>query len=81
MRLPRWWLRLCASTSEGPGLVPGQGTKRSCMLCGTTKKKKRKTLKKEKKNDEVNVNHLFFQLNMSKMLEFSHVAYKMWPDL
>ena len=41
-----WWLRLCASTAGGVGLIPGPGTKilhelRSCVPLGTTKKTKK----------------------------------------
>ena len=32
------WLRLCASTARGTGLIPGQG-KKSHMLHGMDKKK------------------------------------------
>ena len=36
------WLRLCASTAGGTGLIPGRGL-RSCMPHGKAKNKKQKT--------------------------------------
>ena len=33
------WLRLCASTTEGMGLIPGWGSYTCCLRCGKKKKK------------------------------------------
>ena len=42
--LVAWRLGPCASAAEGPGLIPGQGTKIP-KGCGMAKKKKKQTLK------------------------------------
>ena len=34
-----WWLRLCASSAEAAGLIPGQGAKVPHAMCGVAKKK------------------------------------------
>ena len=46
MRLPRWWLRLCVSTSEGTGWTPGWGP--TCHVAWPKKIKGKKYFKKNK---------------------------------